>query len=247
MKLTVLNSSSAKNGYILHNDSEALVIEAGCSLLDVKKVINFDINKVKGLCITHKHFDHSKYIREYISAGINVIASEELFEAKGISLSTPNVKVTTEGKGYKLGEFKVYSFPVQHDVECQRYVIEHPEAGKILFLTDTFMLEYQFPGLNHILIEANYSDEIIDRNTIAGHVHPALRARVLAGHMELETCKTILKSMELTNVMNIVLLHLSDGNADEQRFVSEVQAIAPGKSVYAAKRGLEIEINKEPY
>lgn len=41
--------------------------------------------------------------------------------------------------------------------------------------------------------------------------------------MELESCKQALKENDLSNVANIVLLHLSSNNSDEHLFVSEVQ------------------------
>ena len=47
---------------------------------------------------------------------------------------------------------------------------------------------------------------------------------------------------DLSNVANIVLLHLSSNNSDEHLFVSEVQKIT-GKAVYAAKPGLSITLN----
>jgi ribonuclease BN (tRNA processing enzyme) len=64
--------------------------------------------------------------------------------------------------------------------------------------------------------------------------------------MEFETCKNILKANDLTNVINIVLIHLSSQNSDEERFVREVRE-ATGKQVYAAKKNLTINLNKVPY
>jgi hypothetical protein len=40
MKLNVLNSGSKANGYILHNETEALVLECGVSVLECQKVLN---------------------------------------------------------------------------------------------------------------------------------------------------------------------------------------------------------------
>ncbi|MFK2309501.1 hypothetical protein ACIXNW_11975 [Bacteroides fragilis] len=60
--------------------------------------------------------------------------------------------------------------------------------------------------------------------------------------MELESCKQALKENDLSNVANIVLLHLSSNNSDEHLFVSEVQKLT-GKAVYAAKPGLSITLN----
>ena len=45
---------------------------------------------------------------------------------------------------------------------------------------------------------------------------------------------------------NIVLIHLSDGNSDEERFVREVKEIT-GKPVYAANAGMVLDLSKQPY
>ena len=41
---------------------------------------------------------------------------------------------------------------------------------------------------------------------------------------------------------NIVLIHLSNGSSDEQRFVNEIKRLT-GKQVTAADKGVEIELS----
>ena len=48
MVLTCIGSSSKGNCYVIQNDSEALIIEAGLPLLEAKKVLNWNIQKVVG-------------------------------------------------------------------------------------------------------------------------------------------------------------------------------------------------------
>ena len=56
MELIILNSRSAGNGYILRGDAgEILLFEAGVNLLEVKKALNFKIDKVLGALISHEH------------------------------------------------------------------------------------------------------------------------------------------------------------------------------------------------
>lgn len=241
MILKVLGSSSSGNCYILDNGNEALIIEAGIRFLDVKKALGFQIRKVVGCLITHQHNDHAKYIKSMADCGFYVLALPEVLEAKGVSGS--RVKALELGKGYKFGNFRVAPFAACHDVPCVGYLIDHPETGRIMFLTDSYMCEYLFPGLNHVLIECNYSDRKLIESINAGHTLPSQRNRLLTSHMELETCKGILKANDLSNVSNIILLHLSENNGDEPVFTSEIQK-ATGKVVYVAKPGLTIHLNK---
>lgn len=148
--------------------------------------------------------------------------------------------------GYRLGEFKILPFDVHHDVPCIGFVIEHPEMGKLLFATDTMMLEYRFSGLNHILIEANYSDEIIEQNIESGVVRGVMRDRLMTTHLSLENAIGMLKANDLTNVNEIILIHLSNNNSDVGEFRRRVMS-ATGKPVYVAEKGLEVEVNKDVY
>lgn len=55
MKLKVLGSSSSGNCYILENDAEALIIEAGVSFKEVKVALDFNIRKIQGVVVSHQH------------------------------------------------------------------------------------------------------------------------------------------------------------------------------------------------
>lgn len=246
MKVIILGSNSSGNCYILDADSEALIIEAGIRVSEVKKALRFNVSKVVGAVITHEHNDHAGYVKELTATGIMVLALEEVFTAKGISETASFTKRILPGKGYKVGNFKVLPFAVNHDVPCVGYLIEHPDMGKLLFVTDTMMLEYTFSGLNHILIEANYADSILDENIESGVVPSFFRERLMKSHMEIETTKEVLQSNDLSTVRNIVLIHLSSGNSHAERFTEEITK-ATGKPVFAAKKGLEIDISLTPY
>jgi phosphoribosyl 1,2-cyclic phosphodiesterase len=246
MRLICLGSSSKGNSYILQGDNDSLIIEAGISFMEAKKRLSFDISKIEGVLCTHQHMDHAKYIKEYMTAGITVLSSEEVFNSQNISLSHNRARVIIPEKGYKIGHFKVIPFLVEHDVVTYGFHINHPEMGNVLFITDTYLLPYHFEGLNQIIIECNYSDAILEHNIIYKGLNPLMRPRLLYSHMELETCKNVLRSLDLSQVVNIVLIHLSDGNSNEAQFVSEIESEF-GKNVIAGNKEVEIEFNINPY
>lgn len=241
MTLRVLGSSSKGNCYIFDNSREALIVEAGVNFKEIKKALGFNLKKVAGCLVTHRHNDHAGYIQQIVGSGITTLALEDVWTAKGVR-DTRAITITP-GKGYKLGNFKVLPFNACHDVPCVGYLIEHPETGRILFLTDSFMCEYTFAGLSQILIECNYSDYALTQAIIEGRTAKSQRERLMTSHLELETCKGILLANDLSQVENVVLIHLSGNNADEKHFVSEIQGVC-GKCVYAAYPGLTIEMNK---
>lgn len=55
MKINILGSSSKGNCYVLHNNEEALIIEAGVSFDKVIKSIDFKVNNIVGVACSHVH------------------------------------------------------------------------------------------------------------------------------------------------------------------------------------------------
>lgn len=246
MELIVLGSNSQGNCYLLVGQDEVLIIEAGIKFSEVKKALNYNISNIVGCLISHEHNDHAGCYMEYLGFGFPVLSPEAVYMHKGNSVMPPFAKIVQPGKGYKVGNFKVIPFEVQHDVPAFGYQVDHPEMGRLVFLTDTFYCEYTFENVNYWLIEANYADDILDRNIADGRTPPSMRPRLLKSHMELETTKGILRANNLTHTLNIVLIHLSDGNSDESRFIREIACLT-GKPTIAAKKGVELWIGKLPY
>lgn len=247
MQLKVINSNSFGNAYILENDQEALLIECGVNFDKIKQALLFNLSKVCGCLLTHEHGDHAKSIDHVIAAGINVYASKGTFTA--LDIKSHRAQTIWSGKEFNVGNFKVKAFDVEHDVsEPVGFIINHKETGNILFITDSYYCRHNFSavGLHNIIIEANYTQDIVDRKVFEGNGLKFLRDRVLQSHMSLKTCKEMLQANDLNNVQNIVLIHLSDSNSDEKRFKREVEEVT-GKRVHIAHAGMEIDFNKSPF
>jgi phosphoribosyl 1,2-cyclic phosphodiesterase len=178
--------------------------------------------------------------------GIDVYASAGTLKARFVE-DQPRAIAIFAKQSFQIGNFKIMAFDVEHDAkEPLGFLIDHPDCGKTLFLTDTFYCKYTFPGLNNIIIEANYSKEIIDRKYGAESGKEFLRNRILKSHFSLENCKDMLSANDLTQVNKIVLIHLSDSNSDEKQFVKEVAGLTH-KVVLAAVNGMEINFDKTPF
>jgi len=247
MKLKVISTGSIGNAYILENENEALLIECGVNIMDVKKALNFEFSKVVGCIVTHDHGDHYRSIQDVLDIGIDVYATQGTFNSV-IFPSTGHRKNAIEKKRiFKLGSFKIMAFDVKHDAaDPVGFLIEHSECGKVLFLTDTNYCEYTFKGLNNIIIEANFSKEIIDRKFGSDSGKEFLRNRILRSHFSLENCKEMLAANDLSKVNNIVLIHLSDSNSNAKQFQSEVSDLT-GKNVTVAEKDLVIDFNLTPF
>lgn len=254
MKLKVISTGSIGNAYILSNGDEALLIEAGVNIKEIKQALNFDYSKVAGCIVSHSHGDHAKSIKDVMALGIETFASMETLVATNTFVNHNAIELRDK-KTHHIGGFKVMPFELNHfdvikgekrKVHCFGFLIEHKECGRVLFITDTFYCKYTFPNLNNIIIEANYSKEILDEKYGSESNKVWLADRIMQSHFSLENCKDMLSANDLSAVNNIVLIHLSDTNSDEKQFVKEVFDLT-SKNVCAAVNGMEIEFNKQPF
>lgn len=244
MKLHVLGSSSSGNGYVLEGENTALVLEAGVKFSAVKKALNFNISKIVGCIVTHEHGDHSKYAKEYVDSGIDMFLSEGTKNA--LKFKHHRLHSLKPIHDVLIGDFNVKPFDVKHDcAEPFGFLIQHDKMGLAVFATDTYYLPYKFPGLNHILVEVNYDEQILEANLDKG-LPKVVKDRVLESHMSLDTFKDFIRANDIKEVNNIVLLHLSDGNSNAMRFEKEIKELS-GKQTYVADKGQIINLSKNPF
>ena len=224
MRLKCLGSGSSGNCYIIESPAEALIIEAGMPFMEVKKALDFNVAKIVGGIITHQHGDHAKFVHEYETAGIPTFKPYE-----GEKLRQMRT----------YGGFTVKSFDVVHDVPCCGYLVMHENMGRLLYATDTEYVRYRFDRLAHILVEANYSTDLIDPHAIN-------RTHVLTGHMELQTTLNFLRANDNPELRNVVLCHLSGNNADPVMFKAEAGKVV-GCPVWVADKGMEVDVGLAPF
>lgn len=243
MRLKVISTGSIGNCYLLKSNEETLIIELGVNFKQVKKELEFNLSKVVGAIVSHCHLDHAKGINDALGNGLNVYSSAGTFES--LNIKHHRAKIIQSKKLYQIGNFKIIPFDVRHDVkEPLGFLINHPECGTTLFLTDSFYSPYKFNGLNNLIIEANFCEDIIDSKLKFDKKF--LRDRVLKSHLSIQKCIDLLNVNDLSAVNNIVLIHLSDSNSNELEFQHKVQE-ATGKNTIVAKNGIDLIFNKTPF
>lgn len=239
MKLKVLGSGSSGNCYILENGEEALIIEAGLPFMKVKKALNFNVMKIKAVLITHIHSDHHFYWFQYARAGIPVF---EPFRLDGSNLEFDNsqFRVMAFDNRDKSGRW-LHNNSDGSECPCYGFHITHPEIGSLVYATDTEYVRWRFKAVNHILCEANYDMQFVDRD------EPNYEHR-LRGHMSLDTTLKFISTNDNPALRNVVLIHLSDKSADSALFRQRTEeTIKYGADVYVAEKGLEVNLDLCPF
>lgn len=225
-RLITVGTGSAGNTYLLQCGDEILVLDCGMRFMDVKKALKFNIRGIVGAVVSHVHGDHHAFAHEYEAAGIPVWKP---YEAESLRQSR------------QMGGFSVQSFPVTHSVPTVGYLIGHERLGKMLYVTDTEYVKYRFRDLNVILIECNWSEELVNKSESKYH-------HVLTGHMNLQTCIGVIEANKNRYLRQVVLCHISSSNGDPKIFRRSVKGVVgPFTDVKVAEPGAEIDLREIPF
>lgn len=208
-----------------------LLLECGITFKRIREALDFQTSKVAACLISHSHKDHCKGVEQALKASMDVYMSQATKDEIGIEHN--RIKLYENKKQFKIGTFTILPFDVKHDVENHGFLIHSDTGKRFLFATDTYYVKYKFNGITHLMIEANYSDDILQANVESGKVHPWLARRIRSSHFSLENVIEFLKANDLSKVEEIHLLHMSDSNRDEELFKRKVQEVT-GKLVVIA-------------
>lgn len=236
MNFKVIGSGSSGNAYILDNGNERLILECGVQWSEIVKALGYSIDSVSGCLCTHIHKDHSLSIHKLLTFQIPVYSCKDVCERhKGVHL-------LEEGKKYQIGGFRVQPIAVKHNVENYAYLIEHPDMGRLVFITDASDFPYKIKDVNHWIIEANYSDEVIMERLMRNE---NIRSQS-QNHLSIDKCVTVLRQNYTQSLQNVILIHLSDSNSNEKEFAQRIWDEI-GIMPFVATSGLQVELNKEDF
>lgn len=222
-----LASGSAGNAYAVDDGESTLLLEAG---IPAKKILSgFPplLPRVAGCLITHEHGDHACGAVELAGRGIDLYATTGTFA--GITGTVPAHRrhVIQKGVQFRLGSWLILPFEAEHDAaEPVGFLLYSLAAQeKLLFATDTYYIPNTFRGLNIVMVECNYSRDLLEDNIRAGRVPKLLKIRLLRSHFSLDNVKGFLTANDLSKCRRIYLMHLSGGNSDPERFKREIQEL----------------------
>lgn len=240
MRIEVLGSSSSGNCYIIEDQGEILILEAGIKIKDIKKALNFDFSNVVGCVVSHCHNDHSLSMNELMKLGVKTFSSKSAFNG-----SNYNHIVVEDKQIWKAGNYTFMPFELEHDVYNLGYVIKTPSGKKIMFATDTQFIMPRFKDIDVYMLECNFDLDSMRKAVKCGKLDPMILVRVAGTHMSLETLLAYLDNVDLSKTKQIVLIHLSQNNSNEKKYVEAVQN-QTGIVTVAADKDVVIELMDGP-
>ena len=118
---------------------------------------------------------------------------------------------------------------------CYGFWIQHPEIGTMIYATDTELIKWRFKNVNHILLGVNYDQELLSGDD-------EKKNHVVRGHMSIDTSCDFVKANASDQLQNVIMCHLSKGNADSDKFIEKMKKAVPNVDVCVAEPGMELEL-----
>lgn len=219
-------SSSKGNAYLLDSGGRWLLLECGIPYSALKTALDFQVSRLDGCLLSHAHKDHSKCVYDLIRAGVDVYAHQETFEWCGVSWPDGFANPVKHKETVLINfHWTITPFDGKHDIDgILGFQISDGE-DTLVFITDSGYCQYTFDKMTILMIEANFSEEILQRNLERGAIDKKRAHRVCANHMSIERVVEMLKANDLSRLREVRLLHLSDANSDEALFKRMIQEI----------------------
>lgn len=237
MKIISFGSSSAGNCYLVSDGESLIMIECGFPfkwLAGQMREKGYSFSQLSGVLISHEHNDHARAWDKlaemcpvYASDGtIEAMAAQHSALASMVRSIAPERPEDFVSSPRQIGSFTVVAFRTFHDArEPVGFLIESRANGdRLVFATDTVNLQYRFPGVHQLMLEANYASEILAKNS---RLPETVVKRIRNSHMELGRLCAYLRNQDLSDCREIYLMHLSDAGSDEYMFYHRVKAAVP--------------------
>jgi len=230
-KIKIHATGSTGNAYTIEDSDQMILIDPGIRFKDLQRKTNFTLSKYDFCLVSHEHQDHCKAVADVARLGIPIVLSAGTMEALIKKAPKGSFILKFPDEEFSLKKWKVLPFDLDHDAkEPFGFLIQSPSGKKILYATDTNKISYNFTGVTHYIVECNYSEKLLEKNS---KLHESTKIRIRQTHFALEDVKAFFLAQDLTKTEAIYLVHLSDQNSNEKRFIRDIKK-ATGVPVYSS-------------
>ncbi len=227
MTIKVLATGSKGNCYHISDGVTRLLIECGIKYTEIIKRCNYDVEGISTVLISHAHADHALIAKQMAEYGFDLVMPKGTAVTLGLD-ALPNVFTPPAGKTLLIGTFAVVPFELVHinsdgsECPCYGYLVcSRNTREKLLFATDTAYIKNQFRGLTHILLEVNYTSNMLDDDFV-----PEVERRRIKSHMSLDTAAQFLKSTDTSQLKALYAIHASEARCDKDLVYETLEPFA---------------------
>lgn len=236
IKVCTLASSSAGNSTYIETSNYKILIDIGRTkkyIVEKLNSIGVDYKEIDYVFLTHIHDDHTKSLHTFFK-GIKstlVITQKMLMELNDIS-DIKNIIVYEDNP--MIENLDIKTFVMSHDVADIRSFLINDGLSSLVYITDTGYINSKYfkylKGKSAYYIESNHDIEMLRH----GPYPRWLQERVLSdvGHLSNKFTGIYLSKLVSENTKDIILLHLSEKNNDENVALKTVKSYIDDKNIH---------------
>lgn len=217
-------SGSSGNCSYIGDKRSGFLIDAGIEGKYVEDTLmshGISMERVRGICLTHDHGDHVRYIYSIIRAHrhLKIYCTPKVLNGilrrHSISRRIKDYhRAIYKEFEFGIGNFTLTPFEVLHDgTDNCGFFISHGDT-KMAVATDLGCIsprvEHYMSQADFVVLESNYDREML----INGHYHDHLKARIIADHGHLDNVDSakFLANIYRPEMRYAFLCHLSQDN-----------------------------------
>ncbi len=255
LKYCSIGSGSSGNCHFVNYKDTSILVDAGLSGKRITTGLNdidADIEKIKGIFITHEHSDHIKgagiISRKYdipIFANVKTWCS---IKGKLGEIKDKNMKVFENDKSYSLGDLIIRPFSIPHDASDSVGYNFYADNEKMSIATDIGMINDNIRRHLYksklVVLESNYDPNML----MVGSYPYALKKRVLSevGHLSNEDAAKFCIELVKNGTERILLAHLSkENNFPELAYETSKSILAQNDIIVGQDIKLDVLLREE--
>ena len=207
MLIKCIGTGSSGNCYLVNLGSGWIILDFGVN--PNKVLLEINLNDVDFGFLSHEHSDHNKFISRF--KGFPIIRGNLIQDFKKISNFDE-----FEGK------YQIWCFPLKHgDVKNSGIIIKSMMTKEtLLYATDFTVCKYNLKSFKPdvVMVECNY----LKSNVLNSKENVYRTIENIDRHLDLEGCIKFLKTLDLSNCKEIILMHQSLMYGDEDSFANVI-------------------------
>jgi len=222
MIVAPLGSGSAGNAYYFESDGTGILVDAGLGPRETRKrleLVDRNIEALKGLVITHEHYDHirgaERIARKY---GIPIYLTRGTMNASRIDFSEANVIVFENNSTFQIGELNIHARRTLHDAaDPACFVIESRDGTRVGLASDLGQADptvvNHLSNCDGLFFEANHDLDMLRMGTYPWSLKRRIMSRF--GHLSNDDAMNAVQRMMGADLKTLCLIHLSEKNNHE--------------------------------
>jgi len=231
-EVITLGSGSAGNSTLIRSGQSAFLVDAGLSARQLKarlEACGVAVETLAGVLLTHEHGDHTRSLkvllgRHAVPVYCNALTARALQDG---GLDHSEWKIFQNGTDFALADFSIRSFSVPHDAADPVGFRISAYGACFGVLTDlghaTSKVYENLRGIQGLLIEANYDEELLLRDT-RRPISVKQRIQSRHGHLSNVAAAGFLAELDAP-LEYLILAHLSRDCNSPQRATEQIQQV----------------------